>query len=122
MRPSPTAFILVLVSSFAVLVPGHGAATVLRPAFWVVDGGQGCAGFGQSTAPAGDADGDGYGDLLVGAPLHDGPAGADAGAAFLYRGSANGFLATPGWTFHGPQAGAQTGSVVASAGDVNGDG
>ena len=119
---APSILLVPMVSLASLAFAGTQFSTVLRPAPWFVQGAQTGAAFGQSTAPAGDIDGDGYGDLLVGAPLHDGPAGVDAGAAFLYRGSANGFLPTPTWTYDGPQSGAQTGSVVAPAGDVNGDG
>jgi hypothetical protein len=45
---------------------------------------------GAAVAIGGDADGDGFGDLLIGAPLSDGPDGdrPGAGAAFLLRGGA----------------------------------
>jgi hypothetical protein len=96
--------------------------TVLQPTEWSPAGPQSGSGFGQSVAPAGDLDGDGYGDLLVGAPAHDGPGGVDAGAAFLYRGGANGYASTPSWTFLGAEPGENLGASVAPAGDVNGDG
>jgi hypothetical protein len=108
--------------SYLLVATVPATAGVLQSTPWSPLGAQAGAGFGQSSAPAGDVDGDGYGDLLVGAPLHDGPGGTDAGAAFLYRGSATGLAAAPAWTFHGPQAGGQTGSVVTPAGDVNNDG
>jgi hypothetical protein len=40
--------------------------------------------FGTDARGVGDQDGDGVADLLVGAPKHDGPAGADAGRATLH--------------------------------------
>ncbi|MFO0686222.1 MAG: VCBS repeat-containing protein [Sandaracinus sp.] len=75
------------------------------------------AAFGTSVAGVGDVNGDGYGDVLVGA--HD--VGGNAGAAYVYLGSASGLATTPATTIHGP-AGAWLGVSVAGAGDVNGDG
>jgi hypothetical protein len=69
--------LLALVPAFA-LLPVRAPASVLEPAETSPVGPQAGAVFGQSVAPAGDVDGDGYGDLLVGAPAFDGPAGADA--------------------------------------------
>jgi hypothetical protein len=73
------------------------------------------AAFGTSVASAGDVDGDGYDDVIVGA-IRPNP-----GKAFLYRGSATGLSTTPDWTAAEGTAG-QYGQSVASAGDVNGDG
>ncbi len=42
---------------------------------------------GTALAGGGDADGDGMADLLVGAPQVDGPAGTDAGRAYLLHGA-----------------------------------
>jgi len=70
--------------------------------------------------------GDGYGDVIVGAPLYEG----HQGAAFVFLGSAMGILdGNPGTAAAklGPnhdigQMGAAIGDSVAGAGDVNGDG
>lgn len=78
--------------------------------------------FGRSVAYLGDVNGDGFGDLLVGKPLHDNGAATDAGAAFLYTGSATGYAAVPTWQVLGTQTNARFGSAVAGLGDVNGDG
>ncbi len=88
---------------------------------WSPKGGQAGAAFGTSVAPAGDVNGDGYSDVLVGAPLFDNGQ-ADEGRAFLFLGSANGLAANSAWTFEPNQAGAHAGAVVAPAGDMNGDG
>ena len=84
-------------------------------------GGSANAEFGHGIANAGDINGDGYDDLLVGSPANDTNA-VDAGAAYLFFGSAEGFDVVPDWTVHAAQAGARYGSSVAGVGDVNGDG
>ena len=80
---------------------------------------------GRSVASAGDVDGDGLGDLLIGQPLDD-LAGTDAGKTYLVLGSsipANGDLYLPtDFAFVGAEAGAQSGTSVAGAGDIDGDG
>lgn len=62
-------------------------------------------------------DGDGYDDLVVGAPFAT--AGDATGAVFVYRGTAAGFEATPAWTLTG---GDSFGAQVAAVGDLDGDG
>jgi len=80
---------------------------------------------GVNVGGAGDVNGDGYDDVIVGAWHYD--AGeTDEGAAFIFHGSAagiaNGTPATAQTVFTGKQADAQLGNSVAGAGDVNGDG
>lgn len=72
---------------------------------------------------AGDVDGDGFGDLIVGAPLHDGSE-EDAGAAYLVRGPIAGALsmANADTLLVGSARDDQLGTSVAGAGDVDGDG
>jgi hypothetical protein len=88
---------------------------------WTALSGQGGASFAFSVAPAGDVNGDGYGDVLVGAPFYD-DGEPDAGRAFVYLGSAAGLSPAPAWSAGGGQTGARFGLSVAAAGDVNGDG
>jgi len=83
------------------------------------------AGFGASVSSAGEVNGDGYGDVIVGAHLFD--AGqADEGAAFLFLGSATGIAdgdpTTADARMESNQGSANLGHSVATAGDVNGDG
>lgn len=70
---------------------------------------------------AGDVNGDGYSDVLVGAPLYNNSL-SNGGRVFLFYGSATGLSTTPAWTFDSNQASAQLGYAVSSAGDVNKDG
>ena len=76
--------------------------------------------YGSDVAPAGDVNGDGHADLLVGAPAND-AAGVDAGRAYVYFGGPAAD-AVPDVTFTGEAAGDTFGENVAGAGDVNGDG
>ena len=71
--------------------------------------------FGMSVASAGDLNGDGFADVVVGAPI----VASYAGAAYVYFGSASGLSTTP-VTLAGDTGG--LGESVAGAGDVNGDG
>jgi len=81
------------------------------------------ANLGLSVACAGDVNGDGYSDIIAGAPYLDDGGSFDEGAAFIYFGSALGSSALPDITLRDAnQAYAEFGISVASAGDVNGDG
>jgi FG-GAP repeat len=64
---------------------------------------------------------DAYADLVVGAPLHDGGGapGSRRGAVFVYFGGPGGLSALPGLTLYGAEDGAEFGSALAYAGDVN---
>jgi len=87
---------------------------------WIAEGNQASASFGFSVGTAGDVNGDGYSDVIVGADLYDNGE-LNEGAAFVYHGSAAGVAATPAWSTESNQANA-FGISVAAAGDVNGDG
>ncbi|MBN2172330.1 MAG: FG-GAP repeat protein [Candidatus Krumholzibacteriota bacterium] len=87
---------------------------------WTAESNSDYAAFGFSVASAGDVNGDGYSDIIVGAYLYDGGA-VDAGLARFYRGSASGPVYL-GWSQEGDNAGYELGHSVATAGDVNGDG
>ncbi len=95
---------------------------------------------GRSVASAGDVNGDGFADLILGAPYGD-DGGGDAGEAYVVFGGAGGFgapvaiegvtrqvldlttlSAAQGFIIQGDAAGDRAGWSVASAGDVNGDG
>jgi hypothetical protein len=85
---------------------------------------------GVSVSSAGDVDGDGFDDLIVGAALND-ASGLNAGAAYVVFGSASPSAVvnlddvasgTGGFRIVGEAAGDSAGASVSSAGDVNGDG
>ncbi|MEE2855990.1 MAG: integrin alpha, partial [Planctomycetota bacterium] len=83
--------------------------------------------FGSSVADAGDVNGDGFSDIVVGAYGWDIPGGLfDEGAAFVFLGGPDGIVGTDPTTANavllGDQAGTEFGWSVAGAGDVNGDG
>jgi len=77
--------------------------------------------YGYAVSSAGDVNGDGYDDVLVGARRYT-LGQNNEGAAFLYYGSANGLSLSPNWSYQSDQEGAGLGTVVASAGDLNNDG
>lgn len=83
-------------------------------------GGQEEAAFGSAAASAGDVNGDGYSDLVIGAP-HYSATRPNEGAAFLYNGSPAGLPASPDRILIGGQEGAGYGVSVGAAGDINGD-
>lgn len=76
---------------------------------------------GYSVSSAGDINGDGYSDVLVGAPFYD-KGQTNEGAVFVYHGSATGLGANPALVLESNQAEAQFGTSVSTAGDVNKDG
>jgi FG-GAP repeat protein/VCBS repeat protein len=74
--------------------------------------------FGYPVATAGDVNGDGYADVIVGAYLYNN----GTGRAYVYMGSANGLSTTPVFTATGEEPDSAFGFAAATAGDVNGDG
>ena len=84
---------------------------------------------GFSVSGAGDWNGDGFDDLIVGAPFDD-PNNGDSGASFIVFGKTDGTkvelsavqAGTGGFVINGVSAGDRAGYSVSSAGDVNGDG
>ncbi|MBL7732136.1 MAG: FG-GAP repeat protein [Chitinophagaceae bacterium] len=79
------------------------------------------AAFGNAVAGAGDVNGDGFSDVIVGARLYDNGQ-AEEGAVFIYHGSTAGIITTPVTFLECNQAGAEMGYSVAAAGDINADG
>ncbi|HEV8129325.1 MAG TPA: integrin alpha, partial [Candidatus Eisenbacteria bacterium] len=76
--------------------------------------------FGYAVASAGDVNGDGFSDVIVGA-YENSARGAGAGRAYVFFGSAKPD-AVPDLVLSGEEAGDRFGISVAGAGDVNKDG
>ena len=126
-------------SGFGSLVDGHAVLdlTSLAPTDGFIVRGDGAAdNAAWSVSSAGDVNGDGYADLIVGAPFDD-DGGSNAGAAYVVLGRASGFgslvggrsmvdvgslAPADGFVLRGGAAGDSAGRSVSSAGDVNGDG
>ncbi|WP_282058881.1 putative Ig domain-containing protein, partial [Lentibacter algarum] len=86
---------------------------------------------GYSVSSAGDVNGDGIDDIIIGAPRQDQGSNYDAGASYVVFGSTNWSLAeldlssldgSNGFQVTGINSNDFSGQSVSSAGDVNGDG
>jgi hypothetical protein len=113
-------------AAFVVLGSASGIASgSLATASAQLESNQVGAYFGESVAGAGDVNGDGYADVIVGAFQYEAPEDRE-GAAFVFLGSASGIAsgspATASAQLESNQAQASFGESVAGAGDVNGDG
>ncbi|MGE4157460.1 MAG: beta strand repeat-containing protein, partial [Hydrogenophaga sp.] len=110
---------------------GATEVTVIPPALGFVINGQSAGNAsGWSVASAGDVNGDGLADLIVGAYLSDPGGKLSAGRSYVVLGKADGTAinlsqmasGTGGFVINGQSAGDESGIYVATAGDVNGDG
>jgi hypothetical protein len=70
---------------------------------WQMSGEQGDECFGTSVSGAGDVNNDGFDDVVVGAFKYDSNGKIDAGAVFVYLGTANGLSTSPAWQMSGEQ-------------------
>ncbi|KGF71440.1 hypothetical protein DO97_19670, partial [Neosynechococcus sphagnicola sy1] len=86
---------------------------------------------GTSVSSAGDVNGDGIDDLIIGADGADTNGNAGSGQSYVVFGTTSGFSSTlnlsslngaNGFAINGINAGDESGQSVSSAGDVNGDG
>jgi hypothetical protein len=81
---------------------------------FTLNGFNGGSQFGRTVASAGDIDGDGLAEILVGAPGHT----FNTGRVHLYSGTGG----APLWTWLGPSQQARFGSALAGPGDLDLDG
>jgi hypothetical protein len=88
----------------------------------VVSGGDNHAQFGAVVAGVGDVNGDGFEDVLVGAPNEHADGRTKAGRAALYLGGSEGLSEPAAWEFKGAKNLERLGAAVAGLGDVNQDG
>lgn len=95
----------------------HGSSGGLGTTYWSAESDSAYAQFGMSVAGVGDASGDGYGDVLIGAVYQ----GLSNGIARAYYGGSGGLAATPGWGVTGTQASSWY-SAVFAGGDADGNG
>ena len=100
-----------------------GSAAGLNPSYgWLDYGEQSSAQFGLEVNAAGDVNGDGYGDVLVGEPYRDNDIYIDSGAVYLYLGNQFSLSNVPAWSYTGYRGGDHLGITASGAGDLNGDG
>ena len=85
---------------------------------WSTESAEVGAELGWSVAEVGDVNGDGWGDVVVGVPLHG---MAEEGEVRLYLGHPAG-LESASWSIEGTDPEQQLGLAVAGVGDVNDDG
>src|SRR5262249_51701965 len=75
-----------------------------------------CGQYGRSVATAGDLNGDGYSDVVVGAPVASNGESQE-GTVYVYYGSATGVSNVPGIVLESNQVNANFGYSVSTAGD-----
>jgi hypothetical protein len=99
-----------------------GADGVQTEPQWVVDGAHDNANLGICVAGAGDVNGDGFDDVVIGERRYSDEDLPERGRALLYLGGSTGPGADPTWQARGPGAFAHFGLAVAGIGDVDLDG
>ncbi|MGE0255961.1 MAG: beta strand repeat-containing protein [Alphaproteobacteria bacterium] len=112
-------------------INASSAATLGTNGFFIVGGAAGDQA-GLSVSGAGDVNGDGYDDMIIGAWTADPSGTSNAGTAYIVYGGASLAGSTVnlssiaggvgGYAIRGVAANDQTGIAVSRAGDVNGDG
>src|SRR5204862_5172280 len=104
---------------------GLGTSGTPASAATFLQSNQSSAHLGWSVDGAGDVNGDGYADVIVGAPQYRSNLN-DIGAAFVFLGSASGVASgtalAAATLLESVDDDSEFGSSVAGAGDVNGDG
>jgi len=113
MKIANLSFALSIIFLIVAAAPAHSQC----PPVYIFTGEAGGDLFGRSVASAGDVNGDGFDDLIVGAVYND-AGGNFAGRAYVFSGQTGDMI----YIFTGEAAGDRLGWSVASAGDVNNDG
>ena len=119
--PLPSAILLALPIAALLLCAAAAPAQIVggQQAEWFqFDGLNSKDDFGSSVSSAGDVDGDGFDDLLIGAQFADPAFLTDSGAAIVLSGATGAVF----FQFNGLRLGDKLGSSVSGAGDTNGDG
>ncbi len=109
----------------AFLFAGSGAGLPLAPSWTgMSDSASGYQGYAESVDAAGDVDGDGFDDLLIGAPWWEPTADEDYGQALLHFGAPPTLTDAPQWTLLGASDSGNLGTSgpTGTAGDFDGDG
>ncbi|MFW6057857.1 MAG: FG-GAP-like repeat-containing protein [Persicimonas sp.] len=96
-------------------------AKTLADADWVAEFDRGGTEWGPMVSDAGDVNGDGFADVIVGSAFYQTDAGGE-GRALVFHGSESGLEASPSWTVDSDTEGSYLGQAVSGAGDVNADG
>ena len=118
-------------SSFSSVLDLFASGVVNGTTAFRLDGVAASDSSGSSVSGAGDVNGDGFGDLIIGANGADPFGEASAGSSYVVFGRSGGFASAinlsalngnDGFRFLGVSAGDNSGWSVSSAGDVNGDG
>ena len=130
-------------SSYIVYGKAAGASAIIN--LWAISGGDGSLGFrldsettadysGRTVSAAGDVNGDGYDDLIIGATQADYDGKGNSGSSYVVYGKAtdtsnvinlssiSGGNGSLGFRIDGQSLSDYSGVSVSSAGDVNGDG
>jgi hypothetical protein len=132
MKRTITVTLCLLLIASVIVIPSNGSAlrytmdktlSSVDASFWGEDIADNS---GMVIAFAGDVNGDGYDDILIGAPA-DEEGGNNAGQTYLIFGKATGWamdkdLSAADASFWGENANDYSGSSIAGVGDVNGDG
>jgi hypothetical protein len=87
---------------------------------WALSGGGSTMQFGYSISSAGDINKDGYGDIIIGAPLYDNGS-TNEGAVFVFHGSSTGLSTTPNWKIESDNPSYYYGAAVTGGMDLNKD-
>lgn len=96
----------------------YGGNTLATTPTWSRDGDLAYGHFGWSVATAGDVEGNGWDDIIVGAPHYDSGSYTDNGKVYVFFGNTNGISST-NWSATGYQSYSHFGYAVAGMDNIN---